>query len=195
MNEIFLLARETVKVIFHLDGGYTRVAWERSENTAWAGTGWTFDIPTHVIPYDLRAIGSRFLLSIIKPNPNDRGNVGKFWVYEQAIRVPYYGIYEVAKAQVEVYHLIDNNYQLMKPNERGHYPIAPMGVELGIWQGFYLNAELPWLRWWDAQGNLLLTGEERAEVERQKRERIVDKLRSLSAEQLNALGIDPEMLD
>ena len=26
------------------------------------------------------------------------GNVGKFWVYEQAIRVPYYGIYEVAKA-------------------------------------------------------------------------------------------------
>ncbi|MHC5856039.1 hypothetical protein [Nostoc sp.] len=75
MNEIFLLARETVKVIFHLDRGYTRVAWERSENTAWAGTGWTFDIPTHVIPYDLRAIGSRFLLSIIKPNPNDREDI------------------------------------------------------------------------------------------------------------------------
>jgi hypothetical protein len=82
-------------------------------------------------------------------------------------------------------------------------------VELGIWQGFYQNAELPWLRWWDTQGNLLLMGEERAviereraEVERQKRERIVDKLRrrspsktSLSAEQLNALGIDLEMLD
>lgn len=84
---------------------------------------------------------------------------------------------------------------LMKPNERGHYPIAPLGVELGIWQGLYQNAELPWLRWWDAQGNLLFTGEERAEVERQKRERIVEKLRSLSAEQLNALGIDPEMLD
>ncbi len=22
-----------------------------------------------------------------------------------------------------------------------------MGVELGIWQGHYLNLELPWLRW------------------------------------------------
>jgi Uma2 family endonuclease len=129
------------------------------------------------------------------PSQGEGGNVGKFWVYEQAIRVPYYGIYEVAKAQVEVYHLIDNTYELMQPNERGHYPIVPMGVELGIWQGFYQNAELPWLRWWDAQGNLLLTGEERAEVERQKRERIVDKLRTLSAEQLNALGIDLEMLD
>jgi hypothetical protein len=51
------------------------------------------------------------------------------------------------------------------------------------------------LRWWDAQGNLLLTGEERAEVERHKRERIVEKLRNLSAEQLQALGIDPEMLE
>ena len=47
----------------------------------------------------------------------------------------------------------------------------------------------------DAQGNLLLTGEERAEVERQKRERIVEKLRFLSPEQLDALGIDPKLLE
>ncbi len=127
--------------------------------------------------------------------PPSQGEVGKFWVYEQAIRVPYYAIYEVLKEQVEVYHLIDNTYQILQPNERGHYPIKPMGVELGIWQGRYQNAELPWLRWWDAQGNLLLTGEERAEVERHKRERIVEKLRSLSPEQLNALGIDAQMLD
>ncbi|MDF2386498.1 Uma2 family endonuclease [Nostoc ellipsosporum NOK] len=129
-----------------------------------------------------------------KTSPS-QGDVGKFWIYEQAIRVPYYGIYEVTKDQVEVYHLIDNAYQLMTPNERGHYPIAPLQVELGIWQGLYQNAELPWLRWWDATGNLLVTGEERAKVERQKRERIVEKLRSLSDEQLNALGIDLEMLD
>lgn len=28
---------------------------------------------------------------------------GKFWVYEQAIRVPFYGIYEVERSRVEVY--------------------------------------------------------------------------------------------
>ncbi|MET0097346.1 MAG: Uma2 family endonuclease, partial [Arthrospira platensis] len=45
-----------------------------------------------------------------------------------------------------------------------------MGVELGIWRGQYSNVELPWLRWWDNQGNLLLTGDERARIERQRAE-------------------------
>jgi Uma2 family endonuclease len=95
---------------------------------------------------------------------------GKFWVYEKAIRVPFYGIYEVQKASLEMYHLIEGNYHLMPPNERGHYSLPKMGVELGIWQGVYKNVELPWLRWWDKQGNLLLTGEEQAEVEKQRAE-------------------------
>ncbi|MFN6513881.1 MAG: Uma2 family endonuclease [Nostoc sp. CreGUA01] len=96
---------------------------------------------------------------------------GKFWIYENIIRPPYYGIYEVKKASVEVYQLVANHYEKMLPNTRGHYPIAPMGVELGIWQGnFILNKEIPWLRWWDEQGNLLLTGDERAEAERQRAE-------------------------
>ncbi|WP_422394187.1 hypothetical protein [Nostoc flagelliforme] len=38
-----------------------------------------------------------------------------------------------------------------------------MGVELGIWQGHYQNLELPWLCWWDNQGNLLQTGGERSQ--------------------------------
>jgi hypothetical protein len=58
----------------------------------------------------------------------------------------------------------------MPGNERGHYPIEPLGVELGIWQGVYQNQEWPWLRWWDIGGNLLLTAEERLEQERQEKE-------------------------
>ena len=102
---------------------------------------------------------------------------GKFWIYEQVIRTPFYGIYEVNKASIEVYELIGGKYQLLAANERGHYSITPMGIELGLWQGEYQNMELPWLRWWDLQGNLLLTGEERAN--------------RLTA-QLRALGIEPE---
>lgn len=137
---------------------------------------------------------------------------GKFWVYERAIRVPFYGIYEVTKASVEVYHLIEDRYQLLPANQRGHYPIPPLGVELGIWQGHYKYATLPWLRWWDGQGNLLLTGEERAEQERlraQQAESLVEqeRLRAQQAEslvaqerrraeqlaqRLRAMGIDPD---
>ncbi|QSJ19815.1 Uma2 family endonuclease [Nostoc sp. UHCC 0702] len=125
---------------------------------------------------------------------------GKFWVYEQAIRVPFYGIYEVNKASVEVYHLVDGHYELVPANERGHYSILPMGVELGIWQGQYNNIEAPWLRWWDIQGNLLLSSDEKsqqlaleleqAEIQLQQEQQRAERL----AERLRQLGIDPDQL-
>jgi Uma2 family endonuclease len=85
---------------------------------------------------------------------------GKFWVYEQAIKIPFYAIYEVRKASVEVYQLINGRYARILPNQRGHFAIAPMGVELGIQE----KGSIPWLRWWDRDGNLLLTAEERVIV-------------------------------
>ncbi|HEY9802213.1 MAG TPA: Uma2 family endonuclease [Leptolyngbyaceae cyanobacterium] len=130
---------------------------------------------------------------------------GKFWIYEQVIHPAFYGIYEVNKANVEVYELIGGQYQLLSANERGHYSIQPLGIELGIWQGEYQNMELPWLRWWDLQGNLLLTGEERAEQERQRaeqeRQRAEQERQRAEQErqrndrlmaQLRSLGVEPE---
>ena len=112
--------------------------------------------------------------------------------------MPFYAIYEVSLASVEVYNLVAGNYQLVPANDRRHYPIGSLGVELGIWQGQYQNAELPWLRFWDEEGNLLLTGGERADREQQEKElaqqqaeqerQRADRL----AAQLRALGIDPE---
>ncbi|MEG3908467.1 Uma2 family endonuclease [Microcoleus sp. w2-18bC1] len=137
---------------------------------------------------------------------------GKFWVYERIIRIPYYGIYEMRTGNLEVYHLIDFVYQRMQPNARGHYPIPVLDVELGLWQGSYQNQELLWLRWWDSQGNLLLTGSEQVEIERarteqereraeqereraeQERERAEQAERKITqlADRLRAMGIDPD---
>jgi Uma2 family endonuclease len=113
---------------------------------------------------------------------------GKFWVYERVMRIPYYGIYQVNNGRLEVYRLIDGYYQLLELNQRGHFPIAPLGVELGLWQGSYQNQTMLWLRWWDEEGNLLLIGDERAQLERlrgeQQRERAEqERLRAESAEQ------------
>jgi Uma2 family endonuclease len=121
------------------------------------------------------------LLRII---PEER-KPGKFWIYENVIRPAFYGIYEVRLARIELYHLIEDRYQFVPENERGNYSIAPLEVELGIWQGRYQNVELPWLRWWDSQGNLLLTGEERAELAQSQ----LELLRS----QLRAAGIEPQV--
>ena len=106
---------------------------------------------------------------------------GKFWVYERVMRIPYYGIYQVNNGRLEVYRLIDGYYQLLELNQRGHFPIAPLGVELGLWQGSYQNQTMLWLRWWDEEGNLLLIGDERAELERLRGEQ--QRERAESAEQ------------
>jgi Uma2 family endonuclease len=111
---------------------------------------------------------------------------GKFWVYERVIRPGFYAIYEARPGRVEVYHLVEDAFERMEPNDRGHYPIRSLGVELGIWEGTYQNLTLPWLRWWDEQGHLLPTGHERAEQEHQRAERLAAKLRSL--------GEDPEQV-
>jgi Uma2 family endonuclease len=151
--------------------------------------------------------------------PTGDSKAGKFWVYEQAIQIPFYAIYEADKAAVEVYELVSGKYQRVVANQRGHYPIAPMGVELGIWQGEYLNQDFPWLRWWDDAGNLLLAGDELArqeslradeafqQVEEEKqrtaqvfRQMEEEKQRAASLEnqrdrlaaKLRELGIDPE---
>jgi Uma2 family endonuclease len=101
---------------------------------------------------------------------------GKFWIYEQAVHAGYYAILIVETGELEVHRLEGNKYRRLQPNERGHYPVEPLGVELGIWHGFFFNEMAPWLRWYDLQGNLLLIGEERAE-------RLAAKLREM--------GIDP----
>lgn len=104
---------------------------------------------------------------------------GKFWVYERIIRPAFYGIYLPYEARIEMYHLVEHAFKPMTPNARGRFSISGLGVELGIWQGKYGDYEVPWMRWWDDQGRLLLTGEEKAE-------RLAEKLRSL--------GVDPNSI-
>jgi Uma2 family endonuclease len=125
---------------------------------------------------------------------------GKFWIYEQVIRPAFYGIYEVNKASVEVYRHVENHFELLPANERGHHSIGPMGVELGIWQGQYQNLNLPWLRWWTDQGELLLSGAERASQADQRAERADQRAEQaqeraeILAAKLRELGVDPDAI-
>jgi len=45
-----------------------------------------------------------------------------------------------------------------------------IGLGLTLWNGKYEGVTVEWLRWCDGEGNLLLTGEEQAETERQRAE-------------------------
>jgi Uma2 family endonuclease len=139
---------------------------------------------------------------------------GKFWVYERIVRIPYYAIYVISTAELEVYNWVNGRYQRLEANERGHYPIAHLGVELGIWEGNYQNQAQRWLRWWDSSGTLLLSGSEqakleclykeqaqeqaeaereRAEAERERADREQQQRERLEA-YLRAQGIDPTQI-
>ena len=73
-----------------------------------------------------------------------------------------------------MYHLVDDSYPQMSPHQRALYLIEPLAIELGIWQPFYENHTLSWLRWWDSEGNLLLSAAERVEVEKPRGDRLTN---------------------
>lgn len=91
-----------------------------------------------------------------------------------------------------------------------------IGLGLTLWEGSYEGKEEVWLRWCDRQGKIIATGAEaaqqerqraeqerqraeherqRAEHEQEKRQRLVERLRLLSPEQLAELGITPADLE
>jgi Uma2 family endonuclease len=137
---------------------------------------------------------------------------GKFWIYERVIHPAYYGIYEVKLNRITVYELIGNRYQLVRPNAHGHYPIEPMGVTLGIWQGEFLGMTLPWMRWYDNDGILLPLSKELVTQESQRAERAEQRVEQAQerieqveeqvrqerqraealADRLRSLGFDPD---
>lgn len=124
-------------------------------------------------------------------------NRGKMWVYEQRIRAEHFFIFDQPSATLEAFQLdaTTERFVPIAANERGHFPVAPMGIELGVWQGEYKNDHDAWLRAWDANGELVPTKcEELRELvaEREHRELLarVERMR----EQLRRMGIDPDTI-
>ncbi|NJL90774.1 MAG: Uma2 family endonuclease [Coleofasciculaceae cyanobacterium SM2_1_6] len=112
--------------------------------------------------------------------------VGKFFFYEQILQVPNYGIFDPATGHLELYCLNENQrYQRQTADAQGRFWLPEMQLFLGVWRGSRENPDTYWLRWWDAQQQLLLWGTERVTLEQQRADRL--------AAQLRAAGIEPEV--
>lgn len=117
---------------------------------------------------------------------------GKWFYYESVLQVPYYAIFEPHSGDLELYQLqAEGRYTLQTMAENGLYWVDAMQLFLGVWQGDRENRTGYWLRWWNAEGNLLLWGIERAEQEAQRAEQEAQRAERLRA-QLRAAGIEPE---
>jgi Uma2 family endonuclease len=111
---------------------------------------------------------------------------GKFWVYERAIKAPYYLIWYSNEERIEAFELRGTKYRPMTADAAGRFRIPPLEVDFGIWDGEYLGYPGPWLRTWDRRGDLLLTGDEAHANLKQRADTLAAKLREL--------GIDPDRI-
>ena len=97
----------------------------------------------------------------------------KWEVYEQILKVPYYVVFNRYTDKLQGFRLVNHRYQPLKLEGPGIW-LEEAQLGLGLWRGEYERIERLWLRWYDRQGNWILTPEElerqKAEQERQKAE-------------------------
>ncbi|OCR01554.1 hypothetical protein BCD67_18870 [Oscillatoriales cyanobacterium USR001] len=124
----------------------------------------------------------------------------KWDVYERILRVPYYAVFSRYSDRLRMFKLDGGRYvEQILDADNSRFWIPELKLGLGVWEGEFEGINRRWLRWYDALGNWVQTDAElavtQAEQERQKRIELAAKLKSLSAEQLTALGIIPEDLE
>jgi len=106
------------------------------------------------------------------------------------IGVPYYAVFdplqqlqkpdEMSGALLRVWALVEGEYEeLPSP-----YWLRTVGLGLTLWEGAFEGVTGTWLRWCDRDGRIIVTGAEGREQERQRAEKLAERLRSI--------GIDPD---
>ncbi len=125
---------------------------------------------------------------------------GKWFFYEQILKVPIYVIFEPESGLLEFYQLQSERYELILPDPDGRQWIPDLKLFLGTWRGDKEGRSGYWLRWWDEAGTILPWAVEQIEVERhraeqehQRAEQECEKNERLMA-YLRSQGIDPDNL-
>jgi Uma2 family endonuclease len=115
----------------------------------------------------------------------------KLKIYEH-MRASYYIVYDpnqqLAEKILHIYELRGTRYFETSENW-----LEQVGLGITLWEGKFEDRQDTWLRWCYQDGTVLLTGDERAEQERQRAEQ-AEQRTQLLADRLRAMGIDPETL-
>lgn len=135
---------------------------------------------------------------VIEIVSNQQGNeTGRKLLDYARMRVMYYAIFDPTQqlkgSVLQLYELRGREYVVMTEQWLTH-------VELGLclWEGVYEGKRDVWLRWCNQAGDVIFTGAERAEQERQAKEAALQQAEQerLRAERLAArllsLGVDPD---
>lgn len=114
------------------------------------------------------------------------------------IGVLYYVVYDplcqIMPEALTIYHLRDFEYEKQTTTQ-----LSALKLGVTLWEGKYEGKQAEWLRWTDENDELILTGRERAEQERERAERAEIQLVHERGEiarlkaMLQSLGKDPDV--
>ncbi|MEH1914975.1 Uma2 family endonuclease [Nostoc sp.] len=127
---------------------------------------------------------------VIEIVSNREGNeTGRKLLEYARMRVMYYIIFDPTQQLggeiLQMYELRGRQY--IPTSEQW---LTEVELDLCLWEGAYEGKRDVWLRWCDTEGNVIPTGAERAEQEREAKETALQRVERLAA-QLRALGIEP----
>lgn len=90
--------------------------------------------------------------------------------------VPYYAVYDpkhlLSSDTLRTYEHVGRGYRLTGPG-----PWPEIGLGLRLWEGEFEGHRDQWLRWCDAKGEIIPTGEERARQEAERAQRAEEQAR------------------
>jgi hypothetical protein len=103
-------------------------------------------------------------------------------LYEKVFHTSEYFCYHPAGQRLEGWRLSESAYAELQPSEKGRLYCKKLGLWLGTWTGKYLGTQDVWLRFFDSEGNLVLTQAEALEQRAQKAEAEPTQLKAHLAE-------------
>ena len=132
---------------------------------------------------------SRFpdvIIELSSPSTDREDRATKFRIYEKNFRSRNYFIYDPFTGRLDGWELDKNKrYEKLAPNERGWLWCAELDLWIGTWKGEYLRTQTTWLRFYDRDGQVVLTSEEasfrRAEDEKRRADKAEAELARLRA--------------
>ncbi len=118
--------------------------------------------------------------------------LSKWEVYEKILRIPYYVIFSRYTDRMRVFTLQSDRYvERDLADSKIWMPEIELGI--GLWQGRYKGVNRLWLRFYDANGNWILTDTEQADLRAEQAEldkKLAQQRAESLAQRLRELGIE-----
>jgi Uma2 family endonuclease len=117
------------------------------------------------------------IIELTSPTTEDEDHGIKKRVYEKTFHTREYYCYDPRTQSMEGWRLgSKDRYRSIHADERGWMWCEKLQLWLGPWRGRYVGAEEVWLRFYDAEGKLVLTQAEAEEAHAEQQKQRADEL-------------------